>query len=213
MYCTSCGTEITINGTFCPSCGAKLKVPNQSQAQVTDETSGAAYETPVQYASSHDSNHNAMTYEQYVNFHKEREARDYLANAEERVASLTKRITWCATIGAMFAVMFIVSSIGAGGYGHAFAAAGADPVFIAFLTIMTAAYVFVLPFGFVPVIDFIRRNGFFVWGWVMIALLFVLVVMFAAFACIPYAIYIFRELKKTKAECESLRANFASAAA
>lgn len=58
-----------------------------------------------------------------------------------------------------------------------------------------------LPFGFCPIIDFVKNCGFFiVFTWVFVAMLFAALVMFAAFAGIPC--FFSQRSKVKKAETE-----------
>lgn len=204
MYCPKCGNKTDASTSFCPNCGASLASEARPHAKVADAANSDSYEVPVRVVDEPAGAHGTMTYEQYVRFHEERDARNALAEAEDEVTFLKKRFKRCCIIGALIAVWMLA----------AFGCSMDTLTGIqAFLIVGSSVMVFFTPFGFLPIIDFVRRNGLFAWGWALILALFLVALMFAIVAGIPYAIHLARKIKKSEATCEGVRSNLEAVAA
>ena len=74
---------------------------------------------------------------------------------------------------------------------------------MAVTTIITCGLFFFVPFGVLPIIDFVKNHGFVVWfSVIFLLILFYFVLLFALFARIPSFISLRNKLKKTKAEAD-----------
>ena len=191
MFCPNCGNKLREDAYFCGSCGTQV---------------GNA----IQPTQQHPANQRPLTAEDLKNYHEaaraEREfeknverTSEYAVLMEDEYKHLKSRFTMCTILGVIVAV----------GFGSMLMSTASSPNMdisassMVVTTIITCGLFFFVPFGVLPIIDFVKNHGFVVWFSVIFLLfLFYFVFLFAFFAGIPSFISLRNKLKKTKAEAD-----------
>lgn len=191
MFCPNCGNELREDAYFCGSCGTQV---------------GNA----IQPTQQHPANQRPLTAEDLKNYHEaaraEREfeknverTSEYAVLMEDEYKHLKSRFTMRTILGVIVAV----------GFGSMLMSTASSPNMdisassMVVTTIITCGLFFFVPFGVLPIIDFVKNHGFVVWFSVIFLLfLFYFVFLFAFFAGIPSFISLRNKLKKTKAEAD-----------
>lgn len=189
MFCPNCGNELRDNACFCGSCGTQVG-------------------NDIQPTQQHPANQRPLTAEDLKNYHEaaraEREfeknverTTEYAALMEDEYKHLKSRFAMCTILGAIIAIGFGLMSTASSPNVDISASS------MAVGTITACGLFFFIPFGLLPIIDFVKNHGFVVWfSVIFLLILFYFVLLFAFFAGIPSFISLRNKLKKTKAEAD-----------
>lgn len=184
MFCPNCGNELREDACFCGNCGTRV---------------GNA----IQPTQQHPANQRPLTAEDLKNYHEatrvEREfeksverTSEYAVLMKGEYKQLKSRFTMCTILGVIVAV----------GFGSMVMSTASSPNMVVTM-IATCGLFFFVPFGVLPIVDFVKNHGFVVWfSVIFLLILFYFVLLFAIFAGIPCFISLCNKLKKTKAEVD-----------
>lgn len=178
MFCPQCGNENEAGAAFCYNCGQKMP-------SLTGGLNGAGVGACATMPQS------AKTFATAVNDEFERRA--LLSEAER----LRNSLDTCRGAGVLLVILMLVGALLTflNGSVHA----GIVEYCIA--VILGAVWVFFIPYGMAPIVDWTKSHGFFIiFSWIF---LFVALVVIGAVACIAGPFYAIHAHKKIK-ECEQL---------
>lgn len=193
MFCPNCGKSLHEGACFCGSCGTQV---------------GGAIQTAEQIPN----NQRPLTVEDLKNYHEaaraEREFKknveqtsEYAVLMEEEHKRLKSRFTICMILGAIIALF--MGTMMTGAMANSTSAASSGNAMTPAVIVIACAVYFFIPFGCLPVIDFVKKHGFVIWLTVaFMVVLFGLVLVFAMFAGIPSFFSLHSKIKKTKAEAD-----------
>lgn len=190
MFCSNCGKELNEGTRFCGGCGTPV-ASGQLATVAAPTNQGLTYEDLIRFQQAKDAKHQYDTAVQ--------QAQEWQAAAQANYTQVKRRFDTCLGLGVIIAVATIIG-FGAWALSPEEADVGSRAL-ILFFGLFAAVIYAAIPFGFCPIIDFVKNCGFFiVFTWVFVAMLFAALVMFAAFAGIPC--FFSQRSKVKKAETE-----------
>lgn len=218
MDCPRCGTRLTEEARFCTQCGApaphgeKRRTKRRALvlvlvfvvfALLLAGDAAPAYEPPAHAAVSASSRAYARYRQDLADMSEQvKQAKENAFLAEEEHARLKRCLRNCLIAGVVIAAFMAPYLYGAMTDG------GNDPASAVALGIFGGVSGLFMPFGFIPLKNFIRDHGFFiVFSWVFLAAAAVIAFAFAAIANPIYLICLIVKIKSWKRRAAELQAH------
>lgn len=192
MFCANCGKSLHEGACFCGSCGTQVGNAIQTAEQIPNNQRPLTVEDLKNY---HEAARAEREFEKNVE-----QTSEYAVLMEEEHKRLKSRFMICTVLGLIILAGSSMAFIG--GTLTSSGASSPDASMIPFYVVACVIYSFI-PFGCLPVIDFVKKHGFVIWLTVaFMVILFGLVLVFAMFAGIPSFFSLRSKIKKTKAEAD-----------
>ena len=225
MKCQNCQAENTKEALFCGSCGKPLQItvaPAKVESAAQPKAAKAASTTVAAVAASAAAGSTTVTakpvnrvgnayphsesmadfarYQRRLNDKADqvKSAKEAALWAESECEALKKRRRNCVIAGIVCMVLFGLMLF------DSIASSTSDPLALAVITVFMLANFFFLPFGFVPIKNFINNHGFFiVFSWAFLAVAAAALLILAVFIGLPYAVRLNRKIAQAEQDVEA----------
>lgn len=212
MKCQNCQTENVEDALFCENCGQPLQItvtPTvvESDERLTATTSatviGAA--KPVNKIAEAYPHSESMAdfarYQRKLNDKAEqvKSAKEAVFWAESELEELKKSRRNCIIAGIVLMVLIGPLLI------ESSADSSVNIISSIFASVFLLANMFFIPFGFVPIKNFVNNHGFFfIFSWMFLLAAAMCLVVLALFIGLPYAIWLNKKITKAENEAEAI---------